>query len=212
MNLRLPCALTSVALLLFANACATGARGNGFEEAAEARKRIVVVEDAAPPFAFASEAGNAAADAGIPSDTAKLADAGPSTAQCAREIEFGSIRASNVACYTNESIAHAKGTLRYSCATGGDVTVTFGKQTFRGTITGTYLSIANVETFVFPSESDPACRWRSTQVIEGNLGEGTLAYQYTEAVATPGLCTATPCFTSGTLSVVNVSKEAPAPR
>jgi hypothetical protein len=179
---------------LFLSACANSPPESGF------------AEDAGPAPVEAMETGTFGA-----SDAAKSDGAAPGST-CQRDIEFGATMVSNPSCYTNESVANAKGSITYPCSVGGTISVMFGTQTFTGTISGSQIKLTNVELFVFPPERDPACRWQSTQVIEGDLDKGPLSYRYSEAIATPGKCTSTPCQTTGTLSVTKVGKEVVLPK
>jgi hypothetical protein len=221
MRLIAPLSIAAACFICATAACAVGSRQvGGFEENSEAGRGKVDAVDVAE----SARVTNGLADAGASDvDQAALstdavtrenatADAAVEVAQCMREIEFGQVRTSNLYCVTNESVANAKGVLRYPCGKSDNITVTFGKQTFRGSIEDNRILLTNVETFRFLGEANPSCRWRSTQFLSGSLEQGPLTYEYTEAVVTPGLCVAKPCVTSGSVQVTKISKEVSAPR
>jgi hypothetical protein len=122
----------------------------------------------------------------VPSSTAALpvvpVTATPTTGTCKATITLTSFNPSTRTCSFNTTANQTPGTLVFPCSGGGSATGTFGKQTFRGSITNGNFTLSNLDPFVFGG-----CNVQSTQTIFGQVSSGTGNYTYSEQ-ETGGSC------------------------
>jgi Cys-rich repeat protein len=104
-------------------------------------------------------------------------------------------------------VSSSPATLAYPCA-GGSASVSFGSQTFTGTVTSGTVSLTNVTTYPFSftvSGKTYTCEYTETQTITGTLASGSLTFNLQQALdaSQPLLCSEVtiPCYESGTVSV-----------
>lgn len=97
-------------------------------------------------------------------------------AMCGATLWVSEMRRSSASCYVDEVVTRTPGTLRFPCA-GGDAEAVFGSTSrFSGWARDGNVDVKITTDFSF---SD-GCRWRSVQLIQGNLASGQLAFTYRE--------------------------------
>lgn len=108
---------------------------------------------------------------------------------CAATLWVTGMRRSSASCYVDEVVTRTPGTLRYPCA-GGDAEVVFGASSrFVGFVRDGNVDVKISTDFPF---SD-GCRWRSIQLIQGNLATGQLGFTYRESPIEGQSGCASPC-------------------
>jgi hypothetical protein len=166
------------AIALLVVACATGAAP---ESGSLDQREHAPGEPSQTPTSGAGEVRDGGSPVTTPGPDAEPAeastppafDSGPTT--CSKTLTIPSVSLSNGVCTDiNTKVTKGPATLSYPCA-GGAASVTFGAQTFTGTVTSSQLQVTNVAKFTLGP-----CELESTQTISGNLGAPPLAYAYGE--------------------------------
>ncbi len=124
-------------------------------------------------------------------------------AKCKRTLTFGKIGSlTNSQCTINEEVSNQESDVEYDCKGGGHAEVTFGTQLFEGKVQGDLVNLSNVEPFVYDG-----CDWQSTQLITGDLSEGSLDYRYSEKVIKCNDPSQQPCTADGKFTIKATDEE-----
>lgn len=108
---------------------------------------------------------------------------------CDATLTVTGMRRSSSSCYVDEVVTRTPGTLRYPCA-GGDAEAQFGTSSrFVGSVRDGNADVKISTDFSF---SD-GCRWRSIQLIQGELRTGRLVFSYRESPIEGQSGCASPC-------------------
>ncbi|MEO6576322.1 MAG: hypothetical protein ABIP89_20890, partial [Polyangiaceae bacterium] len=106
----------------------------------------------------------------------------PKTGTCKASLTLTLFNPSTRTCSFNTTANQTPGTLTFPCSGGGAATGTFGKQTFRGSISNGSFTLTNTDPFTFSG-----CNVESSQTIFGSITSGSGSYTYSER-ETGGTC------------------------
>lgn len=154
------------------------------------------------------EAAAPIADGGSPDVVLAPVDGGGGNCTLALRVSISASGPAGTCIYNTTVEASSPATLFVPCEGDGPAHVTFGDQTFTGTLTAGQIALDNVDTYtVMVPNTGTSCEYTSSQAIDGALASGTLAYTYTE-VLSPGqsaICrfTTLACYQSGPVSVAS---------